>query len=113
MEELLENIRSFWRSAELVYSTKDFTSASILYFKCLFVLLDLVILKSKRMTPKDHTERFRILEVSFPSLYSSLDRIFSIYRDTYSLVIGKDKCDEVRKNVVEIARQQEVSLGSE
>ena len=113
MEELLENARSFWKSAELVFSAKDYTSATILYFKCLFALFDIIIFKAQRRTPKDHTERFRILQSRFPELYTVLDKIFQIYRDTYSLNIEKQKCEEVRKHVIRIADEQEIHLGNQ
>lgn len=107
-EELLNNIQTFWKSAELVYATKDYTSATILYFKCLFVILDYVLFKSIRKTPKDHTERFRWLELKFPDLYIIIDKYFHIYGDTYSLKIEKVKCDEVRKNVSRIIKEQKI-----
>lgn len=106
--KLLDNIRIFWKSAELVYSTKDYTSATILYFKCLFVLLDYVLFKNLRKTPKDHTERFRLLESNFPELYKIVDKYFPIYRNTYSLSIEKDDCEEVRKNVTELIEKYKI-----
>lgn len=112
MEELLTNIKTFWKSAEMIYNSGDYTSATTLYFKCLFVLLDLVILKNKRMTPKDHTDRFRILQKDFPMLYSALDRIFPVYRDTYSLQVEKDKCDEVKRRVLSISQEQGIQLSN-
>lgn len=112
MEKLLNNVKSFWRSAEAVYNLKDYTSATILYFKCLFALLDLVIFKKLKRTPKDHTERFRILQSSFPDFYLLLDKIFVIYRDTYSIGIEKEKCDRVKQNVVKIAEEQGIQLNS-
>lgn len=112
MEELLTNTRTFWKSAEMVYKAGDYTSATTLYFKCLFVLLDFVILKNKRFTPKDHTDRFSILQENFPELYSVLDRIFPIYRDTYSLQVEKYKCDEVKKYVLRISQEQGIQLSN-
>lgn len=110
MNNLLDNIKCFWASAEAVYKLKDYTSATILYFKCLFALLDILLLKSLKKTPKDHTERFRMLQEFFPELYLTLDRLFMIYRDTYSLIIEKSKCDEVRKNVIRIAEEQGIEF---
>ncbi len=112
MDELLTSIRTFWKSAEMVYKSGDYTSAATLYFKCLFVLLDLIILKNKRITPKDHTDRFRILQRDFFVLYSALDRIFPIYRDTYSLQVEKDKCNEVRSYVLRISQEQGIQFSS-
>src|SRR3989344_7618790 len=98
-EELENHIKSFWKSAELVYSSKEYTSATILYFKCLFALLDYALLNKLKKTPKDHTERFLLLKANFPEMYRVVDKYFQLYRDTYSLTIEKEKCDEVRKNV--------------
>jgi len=109
-QELLENIKKFWNSAELVYSTKDYTSASILYFKCWFVMIDYILFKKLRKTPKDHTERFSILKRYYPEFYLDLDKYFQVYRDTYSLNILKDKCDEVRANVSKIIKKQDIHI---
>lgn len=94
----------------MVYKSGDYTSATTLYFKCLFVLLDLIILKNKRMTPKDHADRFRILQRDFPALYSALDKLFPVYRDTYSLLVEKYKCDEVKNHVLRISQEQGIQL---
>ncbi|MBU1111860.1 MAG: hypothetical protein ABIG93_01845 [archaeon] len=98
-KELMNNIKTFIASAELVYQNKDYTSATILYFKTIFVALDLIIYGKIKITPKDHSERFRILKKQFPEEYSQLDKYFSIYRSTYSITIDKDDCDEVRNYV--------------
>lgn|SRR3989338_960590 len=110
MDELLENTKTFWKSAELVYNSRDYTSATILYFKCLFALIDLTILRSTKRTPKDHTERFKILKENFPEIYTVLDKTFTIYRDTYSMQINKNKCEEVKKYVARIAKEQGIYL---
>ena len=98
-EELVNNVKTFFKSAELVYQSKDYTSATMLYFKTLFVALDLMILKKLKKTPKDHAERFRILEKAFPEEYSSLDKYFSIYRSTYSTTVDGDTCKEIKNYV--------------
>jgi len=98
-DELIRNIKTFLNSAELVYQSKDYTSATILYFKTLFVTLDLMILKKLKHTPKDHTTRFNILKKEFPLEYSSLDKYFHVYRSTYSTTIDKDVCEEIKNYV--------------
>ncbi len=110
MDELQTNIQRFWKSAELVYKEKDYTSATILYFKCLFVLLDKIIFLKQKRTPKDHTERFQILKESMPKYYKILDMTDPIYRDTYSLSINKETCEEVKKYVRQIAQEQKIEL---
>ncbi|MBN1503079.1 HEPN domain-containing protein [Candidatus Woesearchaeota archaeon] len=110
MEELLKNIKMFLKSAKLVYDSRDYTSATILYFKSVFVILDYIIFRSEGKTPKDHSERFRILEEGHPDLYLFLDKYFHIYRYTYSLKISKTQCDEVRRKANEIIRQYKIPI---
>ena len=109
-ESLIINIRSFKSSADMIYSAKDYTSAAILYFKCLFVALDLIILQKKGKSPKDHTERFKVLKEDFPELYSILDKHYPLYRQTYSLMISKAACTEVKKNVERIIEECKISV---
>ncbi len=110
MNELLKNARKFLNSAYLIYKNADYTSSTILYFKALFVILDYIILAKEGRSPKDHTERFRMLETGFPQLYTLLDKYYPIYRDTYSLSIRKEICDEVKKNVEGIIKEYKISF---
>ena len=107
-KDLIKNIKTLLESARLVYKAKDYTSATILYFKAAFVVLDLILLKARGKTPKDHTERFRMLQSSFPDLYLFLDKYFKIYRDTYSLSIDKETCDKVRENANKIIKKYKI-----
>ena len=108
--DLIKNIKDFKNSAEIVYATGDYTSSTILYFKCLFVVLDTIILQKKGKTPKDHTERFNILKENFPELYSFLDKYYIVYRQTYSLTIDKLTCEEIKKNVERIIKEYEIPI---
>lgn len=109
-EDLIKNIKNFKKSAEIVYNIGDYTSSTILYFKSLFVILDLIILQKKGKTPKDHSERFSILREDFFELYSFLDKYYPIYRQTYSLTINKSTCDEVKKNVERIIKEYKINV---
>lgn len=105
---LIDNLRKFLKSAEIVYETNDFTSSTILYFKSLFAVFDLLILRKYGKTPKDHSERFRILEKDFPELYIILDSLYPIYRTTYTLSINKNTTDKIKENVEKIIREQKI-----
>ena len=109
-EKLIENIKTILNSAELVYKTKDYTSSTILYFKTIFSILDLILLQSSGITPKDHTERFRMLENSHKELYEFIDKYFKIYRDTYSISIDKETCEDIRKNVKRIIKEYNIQI---
>lgn len=112
MDELKENIQRLWRSAELLFKDEDYTSATILYFKCLFEIMDLIIYQKLRLIPKDHTQRFEILKEDFSKYYLILDKIYSIYRDTYTNRIEKEKCEGVKKNVLSIAKEQGIQFNN-
>lgn len=111
-EEILKNVRTILKSAELVYSTSDYTSATVLYFKVLFGILDCILLKRCGKAPKDHTERFRMLKEYEPELYEFLDNYFRIYQNTYSMSIDKQTCDSVRKNVKRIMERYQIQEGN-
>lgn len=94
-----QQILVFEKSAETLYKSRDYTSATILYFKTLFAIQDFLLLEETGESPKDHTVRFRSLEIHFPKLFKELDLEFSTYRDTYSKIIDKETCDRIRRLV--------------
>jgi uncharacterized protein (UPF0332 family) len=109
-KELLNNIKRILRSAKLIYEDKDYTSSTILYFKAIFGILDYILLLKEGKTPKDHTERFRMLEKTYPDIYEFIDKYFKIYRDTYSTSVDKETCDKLRKNTNEIINKYKINL---
>lgn len=94
-----QQILVFKQSADTLFISKDYTSATILYFKTLFAVQDFVLLKATGESPKDHGSRFRLLEKNFPDLYKELDLEFSTYRDTYSKIIDKETCQRIKELV--------------
>jgi len=111
-KNILENITRFKKSAELVYSSEDYTSSTILLFKTMFSILDYIILIKKGAAPKDHTERFRILQREFPELYKILDKDFSVYRKTYFLSIDKETCEKIKNDVEKIIKEHKIQISN-
>src|SRR3989344_3710001 len=94
-----EQILIFKNSADSLYKSGDYTSATILYFKTWFAIQDYILLDKLGQSPKDHTERFKLLKNKFPKTYIKLDKEFSTYRDTYSKIINKESCERIKKTV--------------
>jgi len=94
-----KQILVFKTSADTLYFSKDYTSATILYFKTLFAVQDFLLLEKTGSSPKDHTERFKQLKEQFVNMYNELDVEFSTYRDTYSKIIDKSTCDRIKRIV--------------
>lgn len=95
----IKQILVFKGSADSLYISGDYTSATILYFKTLFAIQDYLLLEKMGESPKDHSERFRMLERSFPALFRELDIEFTTYRDTYSKIIDLETCERIKKEV--------------
>lgn len=93
-DELLLNIKNFCSSAKLIHNQKDYTSAFILYFKAMLAISDYVLLVNGKGIPKDHSNRFRLLERSFPEVYTIIDRFFPDYQCSYTTAIKKELCEE-------------------
>ena len=68
--------------------------------KAIFTLIDTEILKKIKRYPKDHTERFEFVKSYFPEIYSDLEFIFGIYRQTYRKRIN----EVLAKDVFETAK---------
>ena len=105
---LKEQIFVFKNSADLIYNSKDYTSSTILYFKTLFAIEDFILLEKIGYSPKDHTERFRLLEKEIPDEYNILDSEFNTYRSTYSKIISKETCDRIKKTVENAIRNYKI-----
>jgi hypothetical protein len=95
----VEQIKIFKKSADTIFNTGDYTSATILYFKTLFAIEDFLLLQKIGYSPKDHTERFSLLKKNFPDAYKLVDMEFNTYRDTYSKLIGKQTCLRIKMAV--------------
>ena len=97
----VEQVMTFKRSADQVFDLKDYTSATILYFKTWFAIHDVILLKKIGYAPKDHTERFRLLQEQFPKQYDLLDAEFATYRSTYTRITSVQNCLRIRTIVQE------------
>lgn len=109
-DDILKNIKNFMDSARLLYERKDYTSSCVLFFKALFAILDYVLLVSGKGIPKDHSERFRILQNYSNRLYVTLDKLYPIYRSSYSLPVSKEECEEVKKHVEKLAEEYKIKI---
>ena len=93
--------RSLFNAAELLYSQDEFTAAVTLYFKALFIYLDVKLLRVGRRKPKDHVDRFAMLSRYLPTEYYMLNKLFPIYRQTYSKRVKEYNVRRIREYVRE------------
>ena len=80
-----------------------------MFSKALFALSDLIIYQKLKKLPKNHNERFRILEEYFPELYKITDELFKDYTDAYSKPVLKETCEKIENGIKNISENFELS----
>ena len=95
--EQIDLIIQFKKSADHIYLLKDYTSATVIYFKTWFAIYDHIISNKLGIIPKDHSDRFRILQKDFPNEYILLDMEFNTCRSTYNKIINFETCNRIKK----------------
>ncbi len=83
-EELQNTFLEEYSAALLLKDAQKIKSAVILLSKALFALCDYIIFTKYQKLPKNHTDRFRILEIKEKTLFLDVDSVWSKYTDTYS-----------------------------
>ena len=71
MEEIKKTFLEEYEGAEEQLNKGRYKNAAILSSKALFALCDFLIYSKLSKLPKNHTERFRILEEYFPEIYEN------------------------------------------
>lgn len=88
-----------------------YKNATILFSKALFALCDLIIYQKLSKLPKNHSERFRLLEEYFSDVYLIVDDIFGHYTDAYAKLILKETCELIKNGIKKIVRLYSVPEG--
>jgi len=108
MEELEKTFLEEYQGAAEQLEKERYKNAAILFSKSLFALCDIIIFKKLKKLPKNHIERFRILEEYFPEVYLIVDNIFSHYTDAYSKPVLKETCMSIKDGIKKITGNNEL-----
>ncbi|MFH1063683.1 MAG: hypothetical protein V1729_01235 [Candidatus Woesearchaeota archaeon] len=109
MEELAKTFIEEYEGAQEQLQKERYKNATILFSKAIFALCDSMIESTLKKLPKNHNERFRILEQHFPDTYNIVDDIFSNYTDAYSKPVLKETCEKIKDGIRKIIRNNKVS----
>ena len=117
-----QQINIFKTSADKIFQLKDYTSATILYFKTWFAIHDFILLNKIGYAPKDHTERFKLLKEEFPEeVMDTINKILNMQKYLYSylnfsqeeskkILMNQEeqnkKIDELKNQVKEISENK-------
>ena len=102
MEEKIRNkARNYYILGKMAENLNMNSEAASNYFKSLFAIDDASIIEKLGQKPKDHNERFFLMKRHIIKLYTITDRLFSLYRRTYTQELEKGEVELVRKRLMD------------
>ena len=108
MQELAKTFIEEYTGALDELQKQRYKNATILLSKALFALCDYLLEHKLHKLPKNHSERFRLLEKYFPEAYQLVNSIFSHYTDAYSQPILQETCVAIKNGIKTIAGTEPV-----
>lgn len=99
-----KNYEEYKEIADYSFGKRKFNTAVTLYYKSLVELCDLELFRKIRRIGVNHTERFRMLEISAPKLYKTASKLFKFYRDSYNKEISQTIASLFKKEVEDAER---------
>ncbi len=108
LEELKSTFQEEYSAAQILKQHKKTKSVTILLSKALFALVDYLIYKEFQKLPKNHSERFRILEQKFSEVYLLVDQVWSSYTDAYNKPAQEKSIKMLEDVIHEIINQQKI-----
>lgn len=102
MKELLRNALEFLESGEENLIKKRYNVSASDFFKGIVIFCDYIIYNEMKLVPKNHNERFSILERYFKSIYETVSKLFKTYTDSYNLRLNENDVKEVRYYAYEL-----------
>lgn len=98
MDEFAKKAKNYFIIAMIAEKMKMYSESISNYFKSLSAINDFALEKIN-LKAKDHSKRFRLLEQNFPELYAITDKMFIVYRRTYTNELNKKEVEILRQNV--------------
>ena len=102
VDDLIQTFLEEYEGAKEELSKGRYKNSVILFSKALFAICDILIQKKLNKLPKNHSERFRILEQYFKGVYEIVDEIFDKYTDSYSKPVLKETCEAIENGIKKI-----------
>ena len=108
VDGLIQTFLEEFEGAKEELSKGRYKNSTILFSKALFAVCDILIQNKLNKLPKNHSERFRILEQYFKEVYEIVDEIFDMYTDSYSKPILKETCEAIKNGIKKINETAEL-----
>jgi len=102
MEYLIKNAEEFIETGEDSFKKERWNAAVANFFRAIVNLCDFIIYRQIKIIPKNHTERFELLEKYFSAIYKDVSELFNKYRDSYNLRLSKSDAEIIKKYLYEL-----------
>jgi len=102
MEELLKNAEEFLSSGEDNIRKNRYNAAVSDFFKTIVILCDYLIYRETKIMPKNHNNRFNLLERYFKEIYEKVSDLFQTYTNSYNLRLGKEDAIKLKEYANEL-----------
>jgi hypothetical protein len=100
-DELAQTFLEEYQGAKEELGKGRYKNSTILFSKALFAICDILIQSKLNKLPKNHSERFRILEQYFKEVYVIVDDIFDNSLDNSKPVL-KETCKAIENGIKKI-----------
>jgi len=104
MEEYIHVFNDFLEEAISSESKGKYGPAVSNYYKSLTALCSYLIKNKLRKKPKNHTEIFLFLKVSFPEVHKIIDSVFTVYTASYDHIMEKEDCTNLKNAIKQVAK---------
>ncbi len=109
MSEFEKKAKNFFILGKIAENLKMFSESASNYFKSLSALNDLALEKIGIRT-SSHNQRFNLLKQNIPKLYDITDKLFSVYRRTYTQSLNSEELLRLRKNIEEAFEYAKIDI---
>ena len=98
-EIIKKNFAEYLEVADYSFNNRKFNTAVTLYYKALVELCDFELLNKTNKIGANHTERFDLIKINSPMLYSIASKLFRYYRDSYNKQMTETIARIIKENV--------------
>jgi uncharacterized protein (UPF0332 family) len=102
MEDLIDTAEEFLKSGEENLEKNRFNVAVSDFFKAIVIFCDYLIYKEIKILPKNHVDRFSLLNTHFKEIYSKISNLFRTYTQSYNQKLNRTDGLNLKKYAYEL-----------
>jgi hypothetical protein len=103
-EELLKTADEFLESGIDDLAKQRFNVASSDFFKAIVIFCDYLIYDEVKILPKNHRERFSLLELYFKDIYKKVSSLFKTYTKSYNFRLALEDANKIKEYAYELKK---------